>query len=204
MGDSRPSSGPHSPISATKASGGRQRVISSCLTCRRRKVKCDHVHPICGACNRGSHMCTWSDQTQDQTAAGRITKPSIGGNGKLAKNGDVQSRLDRLELLLEKAVAGQVTVPAPSVHPSADPDRRDHESHLTPSSNGQSSLGHHGMATDNGDGVLILDEGRSQFVSALHFALLAEEVGEDRSLSLTYWLTVHPDPRYQGFARRQI
>ncbi|KAH7386643.1 hypothetical protein DE146DRAFT_680557 [Phaeosphaeria sp. MPI-PUGE-AT-0046c] len=182
MGDSRPGSGPHSPTSATKASGGRQRVISSCLTCRRRKVKCDHVHPVCGACQRGSHVCTWSDQIQGQTAAGRITKPSVGGNGKIAKNSDVQSRLDRLELLLEKAVAGQGTMPRSSIQSSADLERRDHESHMTPSSNSQSSLGHHGMATDNGDGVLLLDEGRTQFVSALHFALLAEEIQDIKAL----------------------
>jgi hypothetical protein len=108
-------------------------------------------------------------------AAGRISKPSILGNGKIAKNSDVQSRLDRLELLLEKAVAGQGSLPQTSLRSSADFERKDHEAHAMPSPNSQMSAGQ-GMAADNGDGVLLLDEGKSQFVSALHFALLADEV----------------------------
>jgi hypothetical protein len=143
-------------------------------------VKCDHVHPICGACTRGSHVCTWTDHVPGQTAAGRITKPNASGFGKVAKNSDVQSRLDRLELLLEKAVAGQGSIPQTSVRTSGDYERRDPEAHHTPSSHSQTSLGHQGIQADDGDGVLLIDEGRSQFVSSLHFALLAEEVRTSR------------------------
>jgi hypothetical protein len=176
MDETVSSSGPQSPSSVGKNSGGRQRVISSCLTCRRRKVKCDHAHPICGACTRGSHVCTWTDQAQAQTAGGRITKPSIGANGKITKNNDVQSRLDRLELLLEKAVAGQGTMSRNLVRSIADIEKRDYEARSTPSPHSQASVGQQGIAADNGDGVLLLDEGRAQFVSSLHFALLADEV----------------------------
>tara|TARA_R110002003_G_scaffold48_49_gene4305 strand:- start:2655 stop:3098 length:444 start_codon:yes stop_codon:yes gene_type:complete len=119
-------------------------------------------------------MCTWTDQLPAQMVAGRISKPGLVGNGKLAKTSDVQSRLDRLELLLEKAVAGQGPMPASSVRSSADLERKEPEA-LTPSSNSQTSLGQ-GMASDDGDGTLLLDGGRSQFVSSLHFALLADEV----------------------------
>jgi hypothetical protein len=172
MGETKLSPGPHSP---TGKSSGRQRIISSCLTCRRRKVKCDHQHPVCGACTRGNHICTWTDQLQTQTVAGRISKPSVSGNGKIAKNSDVQSRLDRLELLLERAVAGQGNMPPNTIHMSAELETKDHEAHLTPSSNSQTSHGPN-MTADDGDGILLLDEGRSQFVSSLHFALLADEV----------------------------
>jgi len=176
-----------SPGSTAKSSGGRQRIISSCLTCRRRKVKCDHEHPVCGACTRGSHICTWTDQTAAQTLAthgGRISKPATVGNGKIAKNSDVQSRLDRLELLLEKAVAGPGTKPQVSVRSSADLEKRDHGSH-TPSSNSQTSIGH-GIASDDGDGTLLLDGGGSQFVSTLHFALLAEEVSNLAHMAMEF------------------
>ncbi|KAF1915616.1 hypothetical protein BDU57DRAFT_557721 [Ampelomyces quisqualis] len=182
MGETRTNSGPHSPTSTGKQSERRQRVISSCLTCRRRKVKCDHVHPICGACARGSHVCTWTDHVPVQAAAGRITKPSTSGFGKVAKNSDVQSRIDRLELLLEKAVAGQASMPQTSVRPSADLETSNPEAHLTPSSNSQTSLGHQGIQADDGEGVLLIDEGRSQFVSSLHFALLAEEIQDIKAL----------------------
>lgn len=172
--------GPPSPTSAPKLSGGRQRIISSCLTCRRRKVKCDHVHPICGACTRGSHLCTWSDQSQGQSFIGRISKSATISNGKVAKNSDVQSRLDRLELLLEKAVAGQVQRAPTSVRSSAEYDRTSQETQLTPSSTSQTSHGG-GLACDDGDGTLLIDGGQSKFVSSLHYALLADEVSQMQS-----------------------
>lgn len=174
MVESKPGSQAHSPNLAGKGNGGRQRTIQSCLTCRRRKVKCDHGHPICGACNRGNHVCTWSDHAPAQTSTGRISKPSTPGNGRIAKNSDVQSRLDRLELLLEKAVSGQgskTSVPARAI---GDSEMKDPDTALTPSSNSQTSHGA-GMA-DDGDGTLLLDGGQSKFVSSLHYALLAEEV----------------------------
>jgi hypothetical protein len=224
MGEPKTSSAPQSPNSSSKCSGGRQRIISSCLTCRRRKVKCDHVHPVCGACTRGSHVCTWTEQVQGQTFAGRISKPTLGGHAKIAKNSDVQSRLDRLEMLLEKAVAGQEAAPQTQLRPSTNLDRREHEAHLMPSPNSHTSTGQ-GMAADDGDGVLLLDEGRSQFVSSLHFALLADEVGSQSNHTvdrhqepwlpsahsikiisngcggLTSRLTFESDTRHQGSAR---
>lgn len=95
----------------------------------------------------------------------------------MTKSTDVQSRLDRLELLLEKAVSGQggkSSVPARVV---GDNEMKDHEVAYTPSSTSQTSLGA-GMA-DDGDGTLLLDGGQSKFVSSLHYALLAEEVSGD-------------------------
>lgn len=164
--------------------GGRQRIISSCLTCRRRKVKCDHVHPICGACNRGSHICTYAtDQSQIQTGSGRIGKSLVASNGKASRGSEIQARLDRLEILLEKAVSGQGNSVSRSSEQSASKQDkpREPESHVSPSSNSQSSLGA-GISSDNRDGTLILDEGQSQFVSSLHYALLADEIQDIKAL----------------------
>jgi hypothetical protein len=181
---SRPDSQSHSPTSNStsrpQSTGGRQRIISSCLTCRRRKVRCDHGHPICGACTRGNHVCTYAaDQGLGAISSNRIAKPGTTPlNGKGVRNGtDVQARLDRLELLLEKAVAGQ-TAPIDSRDGKSElvrPTRQDSESGMTPSSNSQSSQGA-GISSDNHDGTLLLDGGQSQFVSSLHYALLADEV----------------------------
>jgi hypothetical protein len=203
MGEPKTGSGSHSPTSGPKSSSGRQRIISSCLTCRRRKVKCDHVHPVCGACQRGSHVCTWTEQVQTPTVAGRISKSSATGGGKIAKNSDVQSRLDRLELLLEKAVAGQGQVPQTSVRSSADFDRKDRQTQSIPSPNSQMSNGQ-GMAADDGDGVLLLDEGRSQFVSSLHFALLADEVRTCAVLWLWLGPRLLPEGWYLAGARSRL
>jgi hypothetical protein len=177
--------------SKSSGGGGRHRVISSCLTCRRRKVKCDHVHPVCGSCTRGSHVCTWTDQVQSATGTGRISKPLGASVGKIAKNSDVQARLDRLELLLERAVAGQENTPTTSVRSSGDYERRAESEAPTPSSNSQTSHGG-GIASDGGDGTLLLNGGESQFVSSLHFALLADEVSTDVYLHSI----LHPTYRY--------
>jgi hypothetical protein len=37
------------------------RTRTGCLTCRKRKVKCDEAKPICGRCQRLQRECTWSD-----------------------------------------------------------------------------------------------------------------------------------------------
>ncbi|KAF2854182.1 hypothetical protein T440DRAFT_270244 [Plenodomus tracheiphilus IPT5] len=174
------SQAPTSAAHAAKSSGGRQRVISSCLTCRRRKVKCDHTHPICGSCTRGSHACTWADHIQTATGSGRVSKAIGTNNGKAAKNGDVQARLDRLEQLLEKAVASQGGKSASSVRSSMDVERPEPAQH-TPSSTSQTSHGG-GIASDDGDGTLLLDGGQSQFVSSLHYALLADEIQDIKAL----------------------
>jgi hypothetical protein len=113
---------------------------------------------------------------QGLSSTGRISKPSttISGNGRIAKSSDVQSRLERLESLLEKAVSGQGGRPSVPARAIGDSEMRDHEVAFTPSSNSQTSQGA-GMA-DDGDGTLLLDGGQSKFVSSLHYALLAEEV----------------------------
>lgn len=111
--------------------------------------------------------------------AGRISKPAFAGNGKMTKNSDVQARLDRLELLLERAVSGQPARPSSSGQLEERAFKQEPESHLSPSSNSQTSQGA-GISSDDHDGTLLLDGGQSQFVSSLHYALLAEEV----SLSL--------------------
>ncbi|KAH5039225.1 hypothetical protein HBI75_067130 [Parastagonospora nodorum] len=113
--------------------------------------------------------------------AGRISKPSTTGNGKITKNSDVQSRLDRLELLLEKAVAGHGGTSQASVRSSADFERRAQDVHTEPSPNSQTSAGQ-GMTADEGEGVLLIDQGSAQFVSSLHFALLADEIQDIKAI----------------------
>lgn len=201
---SRPNSNPHSPTSAPKSSGGgRHRVISSCLTCRRRKVKCDHVHPVCGACTRGNHVCTYaSDQvlgSSMSSGGSRISKPAFTGNGKTSRNGDVQARLDRLEMLLEKAVSGQSQSPKPPRYVRQEEDH--HDSEFSPSANSQTSQGA-GISSDNNDGTLLLDGGQSKFVSSLHYALLADEV-HVLWIVFVNFLTIMLDSRYQSSPRRQ-
>lgn len=39
----------------------RNRTSYSCLTCRRRKVKCDKTRPICGGCQKAKETCVYND-----------------------------------------------------------------------------------------------------------------------------------------------
>jgi hypothetical protein len=103
--------------------------------------------------------------------------------GKLGRHTDVQARLDRLEALLEKAVTGGHKPPYSS-QPESPRDRhpdREHESNLTPSSHSGSIHGA-GISSDGHDGTLLLEDGQSQFVSSLHWALLADEVSHTFTL----------------------
>lgn len=109
----------------------------------------------------------------------RISKPAFTGNGKTSRNGDVQARLDRLEMLLEKAVSGQSQSPKPPRYVRQEEDH--HDSEFSPSANSQTSQGA-GISSDNNDGTLLLDGGQSKFVSSLHYALLADEIQDIKAL----------------------
>ncbi|KAK5561803.1 hypothetical protein LTR46_000608 [Exophiala xenobiotica] len=50
----------------------RNRISYSCVTCRRRKVKCDKAHPVCGGCKRANEHCLYSEDTK---AADSVTGP---------------------------------------------------------------------------------------------------------------------------------
>ncbi|KAE8144252.1 fungal-specific transcription factor domain-containing protein [Aspergillus avenaceus] len=57
--------------SSTAKAGSRQitrnRASYSCHTCRRRKVKCDKVHPVCGNCYKNGTECIYDTAPQKDT-----------------------------------------------------------------------------------------------------------------------------------------
>ena len=62
------------PASITKTPQSRGRVRTGCLTCRKRKVKCDERRPICFNCDRLSRTCAYDDDraqrgSQSQTSS---------------------------------------------------------------------------------------------------------------------------------------
>ncbi|CAG7945079.1 unnamed protein product [Penicillium nalgiovense] len=72
--DAQPVPGPSNPGGSFAPSfrgplaGGRQitrnRASYSCHTCRRRKVKCDKIHPICGNCMKNNTECIYDVSSQ--------------------------------------------------------------------------------------------------------------------------------------------
>lgn len=45
----------------------RNRTSYSCITCRRRKVKCDKVHPVCGGCTKANEECLYTLQENQES-----------------------------------------------------------------------------------------------------------------------------------------
>ncbi|GKZ40917.1 hypothetical protein AbraIFM66951_006456 [Aspergillus brasiliensis] len=66
----------------------RNRASYSCHTCRRRKVKCDKVHPICGNCVKNDTECVYDAAPQKDTES----RASISKNGHGVKRRRESSR----------------------------------------------------------------------------------------------------------------
>ncbi|EED23445.1 conserved hypothetical protein [Talaromyces stipitatus ATCC 10500] len=99
FGDSRPRSqrspdGAQKPAASADPHGSRvrrrNRMITSCLECRRRKLKCDRLHP-CTNCSKGNRDCLFLAPSLDSTT--RL---------KLA---ELKERMGTLERSLEREVS---------------------------------------------------------------------------------------------------
>ncbi|EFW14094.1 hypothetical protein D8B26_002525 [Coccidioides posadasii str. Silveira] len=109
----------------------RTRVSYSCHTCRRRKVKCDKVHPMCGNCLKNGSECVYDSRSllqqnrssQDhhsrvkrrreppkpaEASLAEILSPYAGVQGSLglgeqkSGSGEIAARLDRLTSMIER------------------------------------------------------------------------------------------------------
>lgn len=79
--------------------GRKMRKPPACVQCRRRKVGCDRVKPVCGNCSRnGKNDCFYPDvpgqyvQSNSQIqAAAASAAAALNGNGMMANSGDLSS-----------------------------------------------------------------------------------------------------------------
>ncbi|KAL4786343.1 hypothetical protein BJX76DRAFT_346335 [Aspergillus varians] len=81
-----PASAPSSVAkSASKKASGRQitrnRTSYSCHICRKRKVKCDKVHPICGNCVKNGTECIYDPSSHQDAGLGSGRRDKDGGHG---------------------------------------------------------------------------------------------------------------------------
>ncbi|KAL1868225.1 hypothetical protein VTK73DRAFT_3787 [Phialemonium thermophilum] len=70
---SNSSSGAKFPTKLRRNTG---RTRTGCLTCRRRKKKCDETRPQCLGCTRNKLECTWPQETKDQSSVSSGQSPS--------------------------------------------------------------------------------------------------------------------------------
>ncbi|KAF5657667.1 c6 transcription [Fusarium heterosporum] len=155
-----------SPRSSTSdgTQKGRQRTITACLTCRRRKVKCDHTQPT-------------SSHNHSRAREGhRVSRCNLRTGQE-----EIRNRLERLERLLEQAiVSGGNISHAPDVRVYSSENPRGVDQVKGASSNSRVET----LSTDGFDGALLLEakEGQSRWVSSLHYALLADQIHDVKSL----------------------
>ncbi|RDW89843.1 putative C6 transcription factor [Aspergillus mulundensis] len=118
----------------------RNRTSYSCHTCRRRKVKCDKVHPICGSCVKNGTECVYDPASQLQRDGSTRSRDTDGHGvkrrreasrqleddiedlqsmyGRLRQAGpseqkSIESRLDKLTSMIERlSKTSQPVIPA--------------------------------------------------------------------------------------------
>ncbi|EAU31602.1 predicted protein [Aspergillus terreus NIH2624] len=161
---------------------GRQRIITACLTCRRRKVKCDHAQPVCSPCQKGNRACTYvSPQPVSQASSRTVTGNRTSRSNLRSGQEEIRTRLERLEQLLERAISGGGTIsqsPDVKVPCAESPSDTDQGGGALPNPRNET------LSADGYDGALLLEAqgGQSRWVSSLHYALLADEIHDVKML----------------------
>ena len=174
---------------ANGANGASALNSRSCITCRKRKVRCDKRHP-CSNCNRAAIECVFPGPGR---APRRSRKP---------ENQELLARLRRLEGVVQKFQKGAdengltiiENVEAENTSPQpASPNETckiKQEQHGLPGiyENWKSDLKDGATHTDGTAGVakefgrLVVEDGRSRYVSNKFWSSLSEEVMEMRDI----------------------
>ncbi|KAH7143313.1 putative C6 transcription factor [Fusarium sp. MPI-SDFR-AT-0072] len=174
-------SSPHSST-ADGTQKGRQRTITACLTCRRRKVKCDHTQPTCTPCKKGNRACIYASPQPASHNPSRAREGNRVSRSNLRTDQEeIRNRLERLERLLERAIfsSGNISQsPDVRVYGSEIPRDADQVKGASPNPRAET------LSTDGFDGALLLEaeEGQSRWVSSLHYALLADQIHDVKML----------------------
>lgn len=75
---------------------------TGCLTCRRRRVKCDEQRPNCGACFRLDMQCHWKPEQNEMTLNEHPLPMEIGGSRKRVRRACEQCRRSKLRCSAER------------------------------------------------------------------------------------------------------
>ena len=195
---------------ARKASHSAPHALTarSCVTCRRRKVKCDKQVP-CSNCIRAGSQCVFP-------APGRAPRrPRAGGKVVSEREAELLKRLRRLEGVVEE-LSGQVEVEAVKQSPASDQSSQHRDTESATDSTSKSAhvrvvgmdegtgtkkewitrawrigggppktafiAGSDNTGTEVGIGRLVVDEGKSRYVSHPFWSQITDEVEEIREM----------------------
>lgn len=202
---SNPQSAEHSPIERKPSHEIPHGMNArSCVTCRRRKVKCDKKNP-CSNCTKAGSACVFP-------APGRAPRrPRQGGKVVSEREAELLKRLRRLEGVVEE-LSGQVEIEAVKHSPSSDNSSLPKDGDSVDTQSGKTNTVRVvGMDEGSGNrkawlarsfrigggppktafsvdeiqtgvGRLVVDEGKSHYVASPFWARITDEVEEIREL----------------------
>lgn len=172
-----PTSNPAAPVVDAQ---GRILNPRSCVTCRRRKVKCDKLHP-CSNCSRAQIECIFPNPGR----APRKPRKHVE-----SRDTELLARLRRLEGVVKglgvDVGPGGEAIPiknkegSPVTSPKSEPGTtyatRKSIDHSTPSSTHSHDVSVSNQGLENKFGRLVVSEGRSRYVNTSFWASLNNEV----------------------------
>ncbi|OQE05142.1 hypothetical protein PENVUL_c027G01728 [Penicillium vulpinum] len=150
------------------------RPITSCLSCRSRKVKCDRRQPLCLVCEKGNYACSYVSKPQSPGLASesnRITKSSSAAKISSSTLARITPSLQRLGNFMAQTGAYEVPEHSLSSLNSFKPTGSTPAPHNATYSQPQSQ-----------EDALILDNGVPHFVSGKHWAWMAAELQDIQSV----------------------
>jgi hypothetical protein len=156
----------------------------SCVTCRRRKVRCDKIHPSCTNCNKAGIECIFPGPGR---AKRKTRKP---------QDAELLARLKKLEGVIQ-SLGAQVEedkdiLRGPSIMPSIQGELEAHREEGS-RQNGESEPNRsNSTIIDKQLGRLVINEGRSRYVSNTFWASMGDEVQDHRhTLCCSRYLTFY-------------
>jgi hypothetical protein len=140
----------------------------SCVTCRRRKVRCDKIHPSCTNCSKAGIECVFPGPGR---AKRKTRKP---------QDAELLARLKKLEGVIQ-SLGAQVeedkgTIRGPSVMPSIQGELEAHREDGTRQNGDTGPQRRNSSIIDKQLGRLVINEGRSRYVSNSFWASMGDEV----------------------------
>jgi hypothetical protein len=168
-----PNDGNTSPHQPGRSDSIRSTPLSqrSCVTCRRRKVRCDKIHPSCTNCNKAGIECIFPGPGR---AKRKTRKP---------QDAELLARLKKLEGVIQ-SLGAQVEedkgIRGPSVMPSIQGELEAHREDGSRQNGDTDPKRRNSTATDKELGRLVINEGRSRYVSNTFWASMGDEVENQR------------------------
>ena len=140
----------------------------SCVTCRRRKVRCDKIHPSCTNCSKAGIECVFPGPGR---AKRKTRKP---------QDAELLARLKKLEGVIQ-SLGAQVeedkgTIRGPSVMPSIQGELEAHREDGIRQNGDTGPQRRNSSILDKQLGRLVINEGRSRYVSNSFWASMGDEV----------------------------